>query len=137
MATSGDAFQARGKARTAGLANDIRYALPKEGTVVWYDFLAIPKNAANANNALRLIDYMLRPEVAARLTNAKGFGNAVMGAALYVKPEIKTDAALSPDLATLPNVIEELSPSPAAVALRNRFWQLINSPEGSAKAPAP
>lgn len=134
MATSGDAYQARGKARTAGLANDIRYALPKEGTVVWYDLLAIPKDAANRVNALRLIDYLLRPEVAARLTNAKGFSNAVMGAGLYVKPEIKTDAALTPDLAKLPNVVEEMSPPPEAAALRNRFWQLINAPT---QKPAP
>ena len=128
MATSGDAYQARGKARTAGLANDIRYALPKEAAVVWYYLLAIPKDAVNRANALRLIDYLLRPEVAARLTNAKGFSNAVMGAALYVKPEIKTDTALAPDLAKLPNVVEEMSPSPEAAALRNRFWQLINAP---------
>jgi putrescine transport system substrate-binding protein len=132
LATSGDAYQARGKARTAGLANDIRYILPKEGTVVWYDLLAIPKDATNTANALRLIDYLMRPEVAARLTNAKGFGNAVTGAAIYVKPELKTDAALMPDLTKLPNVVDEMSPAPAAVALRNRFWQLINAPAGIA-----
>lgn len=135
MATSGDAFQARTKARTAGLANDIRFVLPKEGAVVWYDLLALPKVAANSANGLRLIDYMLRPEVAARMTNAKGFANAVIGAALYVKPEIKSDAALVPDLAKLPNVIEEMSPSPAAVALRNRFWQLVNAPASKLSAP--
>ncbi len=133
VATSGDAYQARGKARIAGLANDIRYVLPKEGAVVWYDLLAVPKTSANAANALRFIDYMLRPEVAARMTNAKGFANAVLGSALYVKPEIKTDAGLTPDLATL-RVMEEMSPAPAAVALRNRFWQLINAPP---EAPAP
>lgn len=135
MATSGDAYQARNKARTAGLANDIRYVLPKEGVVVWYDLLAIPKAAANTANGLRLIDYLLRPEVAARLTNAKGFANAVSGAALYVKPEIKSDAALVPDLAKLPNVMEEMAPAPAAVALRNRFWQLINAPPAVAPKP--
>jgi hypothetical protein len=70
--------------------------------------------------------------VAARLTNAKGFANAVSGAALYVKPEIKNDAALVPDLAKLPNAMEEMTPAPAAVALRNRFWQLINAPPSAA-----
>lgn len=135
MATSGDAYQARNKARTAGLANDIRYVLPKEGVVVWYDLLAIPKAAANTANGSRLIDYLLRPEAAARLTNSKGFANAVSGAALYVKPEIKTDAALVPDLAKLSNVMEEMAPAPAAVALRNRFWQLINATPAPAAKP--
>ncbi len=134
VATSGDAYQARGKARTAGLAHDIRYALPKEGTVVWYDMLAIPKAATNVANAGRLIDYLLRPEVAARMTNAKGFANAIQGSALYVKPEIKSDAALVPDL-TKVRAIDEISPPPAAVALRNRFWQLLNAP-GTSAVPA-
>ncbi len=136
LATSGDVYQARGKARAAGLANDIRYVLPKEGTVVWYDLLAVPKTAANAANALRFIDYLLRPEVAARLTNSKGFGNAVSGSALYVKPEIKSDSGLMPDLIKL-RVIDELSPPPAAVALRNRFWQLINAPPAVEPAAKP
>jgi putrescine transport system substrate-binding protein len=137
MTTSGDAFQARDKARAAGLANDIRYVVPKEAAVVWFDFLAIPKGNADTAHAVRLIDFLLRPGVAARLTNAKGFGNTVTGANLYVKPEIKTDAALLPDLATLPNVIDETAPPPAAVGLRNRFWQLINGPQDAAPKPAP
>ena len=134
VATSGDAYQARGKARTAGLAHDIRYALPKEGTVVWYDLLAIPKAAANGANAARFIDYLLRPEVAARMTNSKGFANTIQGAALYVKPEIKSDAGLTPDLSKL-KAIDEISPPPAAVALRNRFWQLINAPAPAKTTP--
>ena len=134
VATSGDVYQARGKARAAGLANDIRYVLPKEGTVVWYDLLAVPKTAANTANALRFIDYLLRPEVAARLTNAKGFANAVVGSDRYIKPEIKSDAELMPDLGKL-RVMDEMSPAPAAVALRNRFWQLINAPP-AAEPPA-
>lgn len=127
VATSGDTFQARGKARAAGQAIDIRYILPREGAVAWYNFLAVPKVAANSANALSFIDYMLRPEVAARMTNAKGLSNAVLGSALYVKPEIKSDRGFAPDLAAL-RVMEEISPAPDAVALRNRFWQLINAP---------
>ncbi|MSO72715.1 MAG: extracellular solute-binding protein [Rhodospirillaceae bacterium] len=126
-ATSGDAYQARDRARIAGLANDIRYILPKEGAVVVYELLAIPKASVNSANALRLIDYLLRPEVAARMTNAKGFANAVLGSTLYVKPEIKSDPQLAPDLANL-RAMAEMSPAPAIAALRNRFWQLINAP---------
>ena len=127
MTTSGDAYQARIKARAAGLANDIRYVLPKEGTVVWYNLLAVPKASVNAKNGLRFIDYLLRPEVAARLTNAKGLGNAIQGAALYIKPEIKSDAGLAPDFAKL-RATDETVPPASAMALRNRFWQLINAP---------
>ena len=131
VATSGEVYQARIKARMAGLAHDIRYALPKEGAVVWYDVAAIPKASAQPVQAMRLIDFLLRPEVAARLSNTKGVATAVLGAGLYIKPEIKTDAALTPDLATdlaTARLVAETSPAPEVAALRNRFWQLINAP---------
>ena len=132
LASSGDVYQARVKARAAGLATDIRYVLPKEGTLVQFTLLAVPRTAANTGNGLRFIDYLLKPEVAARMTNAKGFANAVQGSALYVKPEIKSDAGLAPDLASV-RAIDEAPAAPTTMALRNRFWQLINTP---ASAPA-
>lgn len=135
LTTSSDVYQARAKARTAGLAADIRYALPKEGTVVQYSLLAMPRAAANAANGIRFIDYLLRPEVAARMTNARGHANAVQGSALYIKPEIKSDAGLSPDLATV-QAIDEIAPAPTTTALRNRFWQLINTPTAVPVDPA-
>jgi putrescine transport system substrate-binding protein len=128
LATSGDLYQARSKALVSGQPHDLRYVLPKEGSVVWYDMVAVPAAAANSANALRFIDYLLRPEVAARLTNAKGFANTVSGSALYVKPEIKADAALTPDLAMM-KLTPESAPSAEAAALRTRFWQLINAPQ--------
>ncbi len=135
LATSGDVYQARAKARAAGLASDIRYVLPKEGTVVQYTLLGVPRVAANTANGVRFVDYLLRPEVAARLTNARGFANTVQGAALYIKPEIKSDAGLMPDLAAA-QATDEVAPAPTTTALRNRFWQLINTPATAPAEPA-
>ncbi len=136
LATSGDAARARAKAQSAGTGIDIRYVLPKEGTVAWYGFLAVPKSAANSAHAAKLIDYLLRPQVAARLTNATGLGNAVRNSALYVRPDLQADAALMPDAAAA-RFAPEVEPSPAVAALRSRFWQLINAPPAPAPVPAP
>jgi len=135
LTTSGDVYQARAKARTAGLASDIRYVLPKEGTVVQHSLVGVPRAAANAPNGIRFIDYLLRPEVAARMTNAKGYANAVAGSAMYIKPEIKSDAGLVPDLQAV-QAVDEVSPDITITALRNRFWQLINTPATAPVDPA-
>jgi putrescine transport system substrate-binding protein len=69
---SGDLYQAMDDA-LEGLNLD--YVIPKEGTIVWFDLLAIPADAPNPDNAHELIDYLLRADVAARITNATFFAN--------------------------------------------------------------
>jgi putrescine transport system substrate-binding protein len=135
LATSGDVYRARAMIAAAGRGPDLRYVIPQEGTVAWFAMFAIPKAAANPDNARKLIDYALRPEVAARATNATGLANAVAASALYVKPEIKNDPTLLPSTDRLASFIVETDVSPEAGALRDRFWQLINTPQSAASAP--
>lgn len=141
LASSGDAYQARTMIAAAGRGPALRYVIPREGTIAWFALFAIPKGAANPDGARRLIDYALRPEVAARATNLTGFANAVAASALYVKPEIKNDPALMPAVERLAEFIVETDLPPEAGALRDRFWQLINTPQSAAPAtpaePAP
>lgn len=137
LATSGDVFQARAMIAAAGRGPDLRYVIPQEGSVAWFALFAIPKTAANPDTARKFIDYMLRPEVAARATNTTGFANAVAASALYIKPEIKNDPALLPAQDRLGGFIVETDLSPEAGALRDRFWQLINTPRSAAPPVAP
>lgn len=137
LASSGDAYQARAMIAAAGRGPELRYVLPQEGTVAWFALYAIPKAATNPDGARKLIDYVLRPEVAARATNVTGLANAVAAAALYVKPEIKNDAALMPPVVRLGEFMIETDLSPDAGALRDRFWQLINTPRSAEPEAAP
>ena len=135
MATSGDAYQAAAQARSLGVARDIAYILPEEGAAVWHALGAVPSGARYPRHAANLMSYLIRPEMAARLTNATGFISAVSDAALYVKPEIKNDPGLSPDIESLPNTVFEASPGEVGISLRDKFWQLINAPTESTTAP--
>jgi spermidine/putrescine transport system substrate-binding protein len=45
---------------------DIRFVLPEEGSLIWVDYLTISRHAANPDLALRLLDFLNRPEIAAR-----------------------------------------------------------------------
>jgi len=60
---SGDVMQARDRAAEAGKPIDIRYSIPREGALMWFDMLAIPGDARHPRNAHAFIDYLLRPEV--------------------------------------------------------------------------
>lgn len=138
LATSGDIYRAR--VRNPAAAANIRYVIPKEGSVAWFAMLAVPKAAANTAGAAKLIDFLTRADVAARLTNVVGAPTAVRAAADQVLPEIRNDPTLFLDVSA-PHLVSEVEPSDAAAALRNRFWQLINAPPVTpappAEAPAP
>lgn len=135
LSTSGDAYQARRKVQAAGAGPDIRYVVPKEGTVVWYALVAVPKASANTAGAAKFADYLLRADVAARLSNAQGFANAVPSSASAVRDDLKGDAMLMPPPAAFAAFTAEMEPSPAAAALRKQFWQLINPPAPAPAAP--
>jgi putrescine transport system substrate-binding protein len=62
---SGDVLQARDRADEAGQGNVIKYSVPKEGTIMWFDMYAIPADAKHPDNAHTFINFMMRPEVAA------------------------------------------------------------------------
>ena len=73
---SGDIFQARDRAAKAKDKQDIAYAIPREGSLLWIDVAAIPKDAPNPDNALRFLDFMLEPKVAAASSELTGYANA-------------------------------------------------------------
>src|ERR1700737_3111701 len=93
---SGDVVQARNRAREAGNGTAIVFLLPKEGAMKSVDMLGIPADAPHPENALRFIDYLLRPAVIADITNAVSYPNENLPATALVKPEIRDDAAVYP-----------------------------------------
>ncbi|MEQ8484929.1 MAG: polyamine ABC transporter substrate-binding protein [Pseudomonadales bacterium] len=121
---SGDLYQAINDARE-GLELD--YVIPKEGTIVWFDLMAIPADAPNADNAHTLIDFLLRPDVAARTTNTTYFANGNRAAFPLLDESISGDPAIYPP----PEVMARLFPNPVKasdyVRARNRLWTQIKT----------
>ncbi|MDR0942809.1 MAG: extracellular solute-binding protein [Holosporales bacterium] len=69
----------------------IKYILPKEGGILWVDCAVIPVGASHIQNAYKFLNFLLRPEVAARITNNSGILTNVCGAAKFYNKEIKED----------------------------------------------
>ncbi len=73
---SGDIGQAKARAIEANKGVDINYVIPKEGAAMWFDMMAIPKDAKHPENALKFINYILRPDVAAGISNYVQYASA-------------------------------------------------------------
>ena len=77
---SGDVIQARNRAREAKSGVEIAFRVPREGAQMSIDMLGIPDDAPHPDNAHRFIDYILRPEVIAAITNAVSYPNPNLAA---------------------------------------------------------
>ncbi|MGE4060554.1 MAG: polyamine ABC transporter substrate-binding protein [Sphingomonadales bacterium] len=92
----GDLVQARDRAKEANNGVDILPLIPKEGTAFVIDTMAIPKDAPHPNNAHVFINYMMRPDVVAAITNTTGYANAVPASLEKVDEAIKSDPFIYP-----------------------------------------
>jgi putrescine transport system substrate-binding protein len=72
---SGDILQARNRAAAAAQKRVIAYAIPNQGSMLWIDVAAVPKDAPNPDTANRFIDFMLDPKVAAASSDLTGYAN--------------------------------------------------------------
>ena len=73
---NGDVMQARDRAREANKGIEIKYAVPKEGSILWFDMLAIPKDAPDPDSAYAFMNYIMTPQVIADISNFKRYANA-------------------------------------------------------------
>jgi putrescine transport system substrate-binding protein len=104
---SGDILQARDRAEEAGKGVVVKYAIPKEGTVVWFDMLAIPADAKHPKNAHELINYLMEPQVAANNSNFVNYANGNAASLEMVNDAVKGDPGIYPT----PEVKAKLFPS--------------------------
>ena len=102
---AGDFNIARARAIENKNGNDIQTLLPSTGGLIFFDNLAIPKDAKHPNNAHAFINYFLKPEVSASLTNELGYATANKVSLANVKPDIAKDPAVFPDAASLQKMV--------------------------------
>jgi putrescine transport system substrate-binding protein len=124
---SGDVIQAKNRARDANNGVQIAYAIPKEGAMLWVDMLGIPKDAPHPENALLFIDYMLRPEVIADVTNTVGYPNANALATDLVDEDIRNDPTIYPPPEVRAKLFYDTPADPSFERLRTRAWTRVKS----------
>jgi putrescine transport system substrate-binding protein len=119
---SGDMLQARDRAVEAGQGNVIKYSVPKEGTIIWFDMLAIPADAKHPDNAHAFINFMMRPEVAAANSNLVNYANGNAASYALINESIRNDPGVFPSAEVKAKLFPDLAESPEFTRLLNRTW---------------
>jgi putrescine transport system substrate-binding protein len=118
-----DILQARDRARDANKGVDVKYIVPKEGSILWFDMLAIPKDAPHPDAAYAYINYIMEPKVTADITNFKRFANANAASTPYVLESVKDDPAIYPPPELRQKLAVQLADSPEQTRAITRLWQ--------------
>jgi len=124
---SGDVKQAQKRAAEAKNGVEISYAVPKEGAQMFFDNLAIPKDSRNPVEAHAFIDYLLRPEVAAKNTNFLSYANGNLASQSMIDPAILNDRTVYPDEAIMARLYTINAHDPKTTRLMNRLWTRIKT----------
>lgn len=124
---SGDVGVARRRTQDAGKSYEIRFVNPKEGGLLWFDVMAVPKDAAHAEAAMQWINYIEDPKVNAAITNEIFYPTANKPARAFVTPAIAHD----PNVYIPDDVMSRMTlakPRTAEISrLENRLWLQLKS----------
>lgn len=124
---SGDILMAGDRAADADNGVSVEYVIPKEGAPLWFDMLAIPADAANVENAHKFLDYILRPEVIAAVTDYVWYANPNATASGLIDEEILAHPGIYPSEEAKANLFTfEILP-PKVTRAMNRVWTDIRS----------
>ncbi len=124
---SGDVKQAQKRAVEARNGVDITYVIPREGAQLWFDNLAIPRDARNVAEANAFINYLQKPEVAATNSNYVSYANGNLASQKFLNRAILEDRTIYPDEAMMSRLYLLDAHDPKTERLMNRLWIRIKT----------
>jgi putrescine transport system substrate-binding protein len=124
---SGDVKQAQKRAAEAKGGVKVAYAIPNEGAQMWFDNLAIPKDAEHPAEAHAFIDYLMRPEVAAQNTNFIGYANGNLASQKLIDPAVLKDPTVYPGPQTMEKLYVLRAKDPRTQRAITRLWTRIKT----------
>ena len=127
MGYSGDVLQARDRAAEAANNVTVAYSIPKEGAVIWLDNFAIPADAPHPDEAHEFVNFMLRPDIAARNSNYVFYANGNLASQAELADEVSSDTAIYPDEATLANLYTTTPADPRQQRELTRIWTEVKT----------
>ena len=127
IAWSGDVLQAANRAEEAGKGVKVGYSIPKQGAPMWFDMMAIPKDASHPNNAHAFINYILKPEVMSSIQNHVAYASGNAAAKALVNPEILGDPRVYPSPEVQATLFSLAVLPPEVDRIFNRAWTTIKT----------
>ncbi|MGO9039373.1 MAG: polyamine ABC transporter substrate-binding protein [Steroidobacteraceae bacterium] len=127
MSWSSDYAQSRARARAVGVNVHLAFTVPKEGANETFSSLLIPEGAPHPEAAYQFINYILRPDVIAEITNAIYYGNDNLASRPLVDAKILADPTLYPTPEIEARLYKSAEVSAATERIRTRTWTRIKT----------
>nr|WP_281431811.1 polyamine ABC transporter substrate-binding protein [Rhizobium setariae] len=124
---SGDVLQAKNRAEEAKNGVEINYVIPKEGTYMWFDNLAIPADAKHIDEAHAFINYLMKPEVIAKASNYVQYANGNLASQKFIDESVYKNPAVFPDATTMKKLFTISPYGPKEQRVLNRLWTQIKT----------
>ncbi|MFR9720783.1 polyamine ABC transporter substrate-binding protein [Aeromonas diversa] len=124
---SGDVMQAAARAKEAGKGIEIAYSIPKEGSNLWFDMMAIPVDSKNVKEAHAYINYLLDPQVIAGVSKYVGYANPNTRAVPYMDEEMLTDKSIYPAKEVLGRLYIAAERTPKIQRQFTRSWSRVKT----------
>lgn len=129
MSWSSDYALSRARARAVGVNVNLAFTVPKEGANQNFTSLLIPKGAPHPEAAYRFINFILRPDVIAAITNEIYYGNDNIASRPLVSPAILADPTLYPTPKIEARLFRSDEASAATERIRTRTWTRVKTAE--------
>ncbi|WP_157673450.1 polyamine ABC transporter substrate-binding protein [Endozoicomonas ascidiicola] len=120
MGYSGGVFQAAASGKANGV--DIQYFIPKEGASLWYDLVAMPKDAMNKESGYQFLNYILEPEVTADISNYVSYANANAKATPFVDESLRKNPGVYPSQELMDTLFVVQPPATKLSRSITRIW---------------
>jgi putrescine transport system substrate-binding protein len=129
LAWSGDVATARYRAKDASTGVNVAYFVPREGALMTLDMMGIPADAPHPKNAQIWMNYLLRPEVIAKITNYIKYPNGNAASLPLIDPSILGDPSVYPDAATRARLVTHTAATLEYSRLVTREWTRFRTGE--------
>lgn len=119
---NGDASLAQSQITETKQNFEVIYRIPREGTLLWADSMAMPANAPHPEAAKAFIEFMMRPEPMAELTNTLYFANANQASTPLLDKAVSEDPNIYPPEAVKAKLFSEEMLPAKVLRERTRAW---------------
>ncbi|PLR37255.1 spermidine/putrescine ABC transporter substrate-binding protein PotF [Chimaeribacter californicus] len=124
---AGDVMQAANRAKEAKNGVNVAYSIPKEGALAFFDVFAMPTDAKNKEEAYQFLNYLMKPDVMANISNTVYYASGNLAATPLVNADVRNNPGIYPPADVRAKMFTLKVQEPKIDRVRTRAWTRVKS----------